>query len=281
MGGDLPGAGGGNEHSVLHLMYTRFLTLAFKDMGLIDFDQPFKRFRAHGLIVLNGAKMSKSKGNVVNPDEYIDRFGADTLRTYLMFCCPFQDGGDFQERGIVGVRRFYERLWRYAMETEFDDGEVEERGLLALVQRAIGRVTESLEQLHYNAAVAALMELLNGLMAGERHYRQGIRTLLQLAGPFGPFITQELWVRIGESGMVGDQSWPAWDPELAQEEQVEWVVQVNGRIRDRLEMPVGTAQEDVEEAIFARQRVVEWVGDREIIEKIFVPDKLINIVVKG
>ena len=272
---------GGNEHSVLHLMYTRFLTLAFKDMGLIDFDQPFQRFRAHGLIVLNGAKMSKSKGNVVNPDEYIDRFGADTLRTYLMFCCPFQDGGDFQERGIVGVRRFYERLWRYATETEFDDGEIEERGLLALVHRTIGRVTESMEQLHYNAAVAALMELLNGFTAGGEHYRQGIRTLLQLVGPFGPFIAQELWERIGESGMIGDHPWPEWDPARAREERVEWVVQVNGRIRDRLELSAGAVQEEVEEAAFARERVVEWVGGKEVVKKIFVPDKLINIVVKG
>lgn len=272
---------GGNEHAVLHLMYTRFLTMAFKEMGLIDFEEPFKRFRANGMIVKDGAKMSKSKGNVVNPDEYLDQYGADTFRTFLMFLGPFQQGGDFRDRGIVGVQRFFERLWKYAMETGFVDGEIEARELVGLIHRQIGRVTDGLEQLRYNTAVAALMELFNGLTAAERHYRQGIKVLLQLTCPFAPFITQELWERLGEVGMVNDAPWPEWDPELAQEERVEWVVQVNGKIRERLELPVGTVQSEVEETAFGREQIRGWMEGKEVVKTIFVPDKLLNIVVKG
>ena len=271
---------GGKEHSVLHLMYTRFVTMAFRDMGLIDFEEPFKRFRAHGLIVKDGAKMSKSKGNVVNPDEYLEEYGADTFRTFMMFLGPFQQGGDFRDRGIVGVQRFFERLWRYATEADFEEGEIEEAELVALIHGQIGKVTESIEQLRYNSGVAALMELFNGLVAGERHYRRSIKILLQLACPFAPFITRELWERLGEEGEVNDAPWPEWDAKLTQGETVEWVVQVNGKIRDRLELPVGSSQPTVEEAVFARPRVQDWIAKKDIVKKIFVQNKLINIVVK-
>ncbi|MCK4850717.1 MAG: leucine--tRNA ligase, partial [Phycisphaerae bacterium] len=155
---------GGQEHAVLHLMYTRFLTMAFKDLGLIDFEEPFKHFRAHGLIIKDGAKMSKSKGNVVNPDEYINRYGADTFRTYLMFLGPYQDGGDFQETGIAGISRFFDRLWRYTTETQFSQEPVTGKTLLNLVHKKIKKVTEDIEGLRYHTAIAALMELLNGLV---------------------------------------------------------------------------------------------------------------------
>jgi len=271
---------GGNEHAVLHLMYTRFLTMALKDLGLIDFEEPFRRFRAHGLMVLDGAKMSKSRGNVVNPDEYLDRHGADIFRTFLMFAVPFQDGGDFSDQGIAGVRRFFERLWRHATETEFADGEIEDRALLRLLHRQTAKVTGDLERLHYNTAVAALMELLNGLVEQQRHYRRGIRILLQLVCPLAPFIAQELWERLGEEGMVNDAPWPEFDPELIREEVVEWVVQVNGRVRDRVELPLGTPRTEVEEAIFQRERIREWTDGKEIVKTVFVPDRLLNIVVK-
>jgi leucyl-tRNA synthetase len=271
---------GGKEHSVLHLMYTRFVTMAFKDMGLIDFEEPFKRFRAHGMIVKDGAKMSKSKGNVVNPDEFLEEYGADTFRTFMMFLGPFQQGGDFRDRGIVGVQRFYERLWRYATETEFEAGEVEEPELVALIHGQVGKVTVSIEELRYNSGVAALMELFNGLVAGERHYRRGIKIMLQLACPFAPFITQELWERLGGEGEVNDAPWPEWDVKLTQGEMVEWVVQVNGRIRDRVELPFDSPQEEVEEVVFARPRTREWITGKAVVKKIFVPNKLINIVVR-
>jgi len=270
---------GGNEHAVLHLMYSRFLTMALRDLGVLDIEEPFARFRAHGIIVKDGAKMSKSKGNVINPDAYLDQYGADTFRTFLMFLGPFLQGGDFRDRGIVGVQRFYERLWTYATTTEFLEAKIEEPELNRLIQNQTAKVTLGLEELRYNTAVAALMELLNGLAAARRHYCRGIEVLLQLACPFAPFITQELWEQLGKEGSVNDASWPRADQELAQEEMVEWVLQVNGKIRDRLALPAGTLQPEVEEMAFRCQRIRTWTADREVVKTVFVPDKLLNIVV--
>lgn len=150
-----------------------------------------------------------------------------------------------------------------------------------LVHRQIRKVTDGLEQLRYNTAVAALMELFNGLTAAERHYRQGIKILLQLTCPFAPFITQELWERLGEVGMVNDAPWPKWNEELVQKEAIEWVVRVNGKIRERLELPAGTTQSEVEEIAFGREQIRGWTEGKEVVKTIFVPDKLLNIVVKG
>ena len=269
---------GGNEHAVLHLMYTRFLTMAFKDLGLIDFEEPFIRFRANGMIVKDGSKMSKSRGNVINPDTYLDQYGADTLRMYLMFSGNFRDGGDFRDQGIAGTRRFLERIWRYANETEFVDGEVEGT-LVGLLHRQIHKVTQDLETLNYNTAVAALMELFNGLQVQKRHYRQAVRVLLQLLSPFAPFIAQELWERLGEEGWIGSAPWPQCDEDLMREETITLVVQVNGKVRDRLELPADTPQKEVEEAVFARERIDECIAGKQVVKTIFVPDKLMNIVV--
>jgi leucyl-tRNA synthetase len=271
---------GGNEHAVLHLMYTRFLTMAFNDMGLIAFEEPFKRFRAHGLIIKDGAKMSKSRGNVINPDAYLDRYGADTFRTYLMFLGPYQEGGDFRDTGIIGIRRFFERLWRYVTETEFRDEPLQNQALLSLLHQKIKKVTEDIAELRYNTAIAALMELLNGLLAAEEHYRLCAQTLLQLTCPFAPFITQELWERIGGEGMVNDAPWPQYDVNLIREEMMEFVIQVNSRIREKLMLPTDTPQTEVEQVAFASARIQEWTQEKQVLKTIFVPNKLLNIVVK-
>lgn len=272
---------GGNEHAVLHLMYTRFITMALHDIGLISFSEPFKKFRAHGTIIRNGAKMSKSKGNVINPDEYLDGFGADAFRTYLMFLGPYQVGGDFQDAGINGVRRFYDRLWRFATGTEFSEAPVEDPELLALLHGKTREITEDMEALQYNTAIAHLMELLNGLQAAQVHHRDAIGTLLQLAAPFAPFIAQELWTRLGREGMICDAPWPEYDPALIVSATIEYVIQINGRVRDRLELPPGTPREEIEHAAFASERVRAWTDGKESVRNIFVPDKLLNIVVKG
>jgi leucyl-tRNA synthetase len=270
---------GGNEHAVLHLMYTRFLTMAFKDMGLIDCEEPFAKFRANGMIVKDGAKMSKSRGNVVNPDQYLDQYGADTLRTYLMFSGNFQEGGDFRAKGMVGIRRFLERLWHYMTEINFVDGKIE-GPLVGLVHRQIYKVTQDLEALSYNTAIAALMELFNGMQEQQRHYHQAAHILLQLLHPFAPSITQELWERLGEEGWIGHAPWPQYDEGLMREEVVTWVVQVNGRVRDRLVLAVDTPREEVEKAVFARERIKERIAGRSIAQTVFVANKLLNIVVE-
>jgi len=272
---------GGNEHAVLHLMYTRFITMALKDMGLVSFEEPFQKFRAHGLLIKDGAKMSKSKGNVVNPDQYLEAYGADTFRTYLMFLGPYQEGGDFRDSGINGVRRFYDRLWRYGTQTAFSDAQITDRRLLTLLHRKTKDVTEDLQTLQYNTAIARLMELLNGLQDHETHHRAALVRLLQLASPFAPFITQELWSRMGEKGLICDAAWPAYDETLIVEETIPYVVQINGKVRDQVLLPPNADQQRVEQAAFASERVRSWTETGEVIKVIFVPNRLLNIVVKG
>jgi len=271
---------GGQEHAVLHLMYTRFLTMALKDIGLIDFDEPFKCFRAHGLIVKDGAKMSKSKGNVVNPDEYIERYGADTFRTYLMFLGPYQDGGDFRDTDIIGIRRFLERLWRYATQTQFLDDEMADRPPLRLVHAKVKKVTENINDLRYNSAIAALMELLNGLQAQEEHYRQAIKILLQLVCPFAPFITHELWEYLGGEGMINDAPWPNYDEALARETQMELAVQVNGKLVARLTVEADADDNTISEAAKALPKIAQRIDSKQVLKLIIARPRVVNIVVK-
>lgn len=271
---------GGNEHAVLHLMYTRFVTMAFKDMGLIDFDEPFKVFRAHGLLIKDGAKMSKSKGNIVNPDVYFDKHGADTVRTYLMFIGPYQEGGDFRDTGIKGVRRFIERMWRYVSDRDLTRGPVKDPDLLNLMHRTIKKVTEDISNLRYNTAVAMLMEYLNGLYLLDHHYRECAEVLLKLTAPFAPFATHELWEKMGNKGMVVDAPWPEYDESLTRDDTVEIVIQIMSKIRARMKMPAGASQQEVEAAAMKAERMGELLEGKKIIKVIFVQDKLINFVAK-
>ncbi|NIA07067.1 MAG: leucine--tRNA ligase [Actinobacteria bacterium] len=271
---------GGQEHAVLHLMYTRFLTMALKDIGLIDFEEPFKCFRAHGLIVKDGAKMSKSKGNVVNPDEYIKRYGADTFRTYLMFLGPYQEGGDFRDTDIIGIRRFLERLWRYATQTQFLDEEMADRPLLQLVHSKVKKVTKDVKSLRYNTAIAASMELLNGLQAQKKHYCQAIKILLQLICPFAPFIAHQLWERLGGKGLVNDAPWPEFDENLSRASQMELAVQVNGKLIDRLTVEADADDSTISEAAKALPKVAQRIGGKQIAKLIIARPRVVNIVMK-
>lgn len=272
---------GGNEHAVLHLMYTRFITMALKDMGLIDFDEPFKKFRAHGLLIKEGAKMSKSQGNVVNPDKFLDEHGADTFRTYLMFLGPYVEGGDFRDEGIVGVRRFVERIWRYVMGNDLVDEKVTDPEMLNLLNKTIRKVTLDIENLRYNTAIAMMMEFLNALYKLDVHHKEIAEVLLKLCAPFAPFVCHELWEKIGNKGMVVDAQWPSYDESLIREETVTIVVQVNGKIRGRVVMEVDSSQEDVLQAAKDNENVVEWLKDKTMIKEVYVKNKLVSFVVKG
>ena len=272
---------GGNEHAVLHLMYTRFITMAFKDMGLIGFEEPFKVFRAHGLLIKDGAKMSKSKGNIVNPDDFFDDYGADTFRTYLMFLGPYTEGGDFRDAGIIGVRRFIERVWRYLDENDFADEKVTNPELLNLMHKTIRKVTLDIENLRYNTAIAALMEYVNALYKVDVFLRPLAEVLLKLAAPFMPYVTHELWEKMGNAGMIVDSSWPSYDESLIREETVEIVIQVNGKVRSRVHMPVDSSEDNVISASEENERTAEWLKGKQIIKKIYVKNKLVNFVVKG
>jgi leucyl-tRNA synthetase len=268
---------GGNEHAVLHLLYSRFITMVLHDMGHLDFEEPFTRFRAHGLIIRDGSKMSKTKGNVVNPDEYVERWGADTFRTYLMFLGPFEEGGDFRDAGISGVRRFLDRLWSssHAARTSGAPDEAVMRKL----HQTIRKVGEDTARLSYNTAIAAMMEYMNVLRASERMaHRDEVMPLVQLVAPFAPHIAEELWEHFGHAGGVFESRWPAYDPALATVDEIELVVQVNGKVRGKLVVARDIAQDDALALARADAGIARFLNGapRKVV---FVPGRLLNIVV--
>ena len=271
---------GGNEHAVLHLMYARFLMRALHEMGHVPTPEPFVRFRAHGLLTFSGGKMSKSKGNVVNPDAYMARHGADALRLHLMFLGPFLEGGEWNERGMLGQSRFLERVWRcvqLAAADEAGDTDRERRR-----HRTIAAVETAIESLHYNSAIAALHELARAMDDEAREgtaRRIDARTLVQLLAPFAPHITEELWARLGERGSVHRAPWPEHDPALGAETRVTVAVQVNGRLRATFECPAGTPAGELERLALAQPRIVELLGGSRPRKVVAVPDRIVSLVV--
>ena len=268
---------GGNEHAVLHLLYSRFITMVLKDLGHIDFEEPYQVFRAHGLIIADGTKMSKSKGNVIVPDPIIEEFGADTFRTYLMFLGPFEEGGDYRPQGIQGPHGFLHRLW----DTVVSAGDREPNAAVERkVHQTIRQVTDQLPKLGYNTAIAALMECLNVIRSGGRSAaRAEVEPLIVMVAPFAPHMAEELWERLGHEGSIFDGgNWPDFDPEKAVESTIEIAIQVNGKRRAAIQMP-----KDAEEAIVVAaaradenvRRHLEGVQERRVI---YVPGRLVNFV---
>jgi leucyl-tRNA synthetase len=268
---------GGNEHAVLHLLYSRFVTMALKDGGHITFDEPFTRFRAHGLIIRDGAKMSKTKGNVVNPDEYVTEWGADSFRMYLMFLGPYQDGGDFRSQGISGVRRFLDRLWGSVRDAR-RDGDADP-DVMRKLHQVIRKVGDDTGALAYNTAIAAMMEYMNVLRRAERvaHVNE-VQPLVQLVAPFAPHLAEECWAHFGHDRSVFDAGWPQWDPALAEESTIEIAVQVQGKTRGRVKLSPDATQEDVMQAAMADATIAKFVtGEPKKI--IYVKGRLLNILV--
>ena len=268
---------GGNEHAVLHLLYSRFVTMVLADAGLLDFEEPFTRFRAHGLIIRDGAKMSKSKGNVVNPDEFVTRWGADTVRTYLMFLGPYEEGGDFRDGGISGVRRFLDRIWHSVHECTTDG--TPDTAVLRKLHATIAKVGEDLEALAYNTAIAAMMEYVNTLRAGERRmHRDEVRPLVQLVAPFAPHLAEACWERLGGTTSVFDAGWPSYDPALLVADVVTLAVQVNGKTRGTVQLAPDATQDDAYAAAIAEPGIAKFVtaAPKKVV---FVKGRLLNIVV--
>ena len=268
---------GGNEHAVLHLLYSRFITMVLHDAGHIDFEEPFTKFRAHGHIVRDGAKMSKTKGNIVNPDDLIEEWGADAFRTYLMFLGPYEEGGDYRDRGISGVKRFLDRLWSSVASARTDGAP--DDAVMRKLHQTIRKVGDDIPRLSYNTAIAAMMEYINAVRAHERTpHRAEIEPLVQLVSPFAPHIAEELWERLGHDGSVMDAGWPAFDPALATEETIEVAVQVNGKTRGKVRVAKDADQATVMAAARADAQIAKFItGDPKKV--IFVPGRLINIVV--
>jgi len=278
---------GGQEHAVLHLMYSRFITMALNDLGFVDFDEPFKKFRAHGLLTKNGAKMSKSKGNVVNPDEYYRRYGADTLRLYLMFLGPFEQGGDWQGKGIVGVKRFLDKI--LGLKEKIIKGN-KSWAKNILVNQTIKKITDDLENLRYNTAISALMILANNFANNKEQLTlNNFKILLRLLAPFAPHLTEELWLEINYPDMkisdwniknsIHNKSWPKYDKKLIKKEKITLVIQVNGKVRDKIEVEADISQKQAKKLTLKREKVKRWIEGKEIKKIVFVPGKLINIVI--
>ena len=251
---------------------------ALKDLGVLDFDEPFARFRAHGLLIRDGRKMSKSRGNVINPDEIIERYGADTMRLYLMFLGPYNQVADYQTRGIQGPLSFLNRLWQAV-------GEAEPGAADAAVERALHRtikqVGEQLPALQFNTAIAAMMEYLNVVRAdGRAAHREELEPLVIMLAPFAPHIAEELYARLGhDDGLFDSAAWPAFDEAKLVESTVQIVVQVNGKVRGRVPVHADADKEAHAEAAQANDNVARHLEGMTVRKTVVVPGRLVNFVV--
>ena len=271
---------GGKEHAVLHLLYTRFITMALHDMGFIDFEEPFRRFRAHGLLIMSGAKMSKSKGNIINPDDYVASHGADTMRTYLMFSGRYEEGGDFSDQGIEGVSRFLHRVWALVQRfvaTESGEADLPEASQ-RIMHRTIKKVSQDIPDLKFNTAIAALMEWGNHLQQRPVLSPEEVRTLLLLLAPFAPFVTEELWEQTGGEYSIHQASWPRADDALAREVEASVAVQIDGRTRDVVGMAVGSGEDDAVALARRSPKVQRHLDGKTVVRTVYVPDRMINFV---
>ena len=270
---------GGMEHTTLHLLYSRFWHKALYDMGVVPTREPYQKRTSHGMILgENGEKMSKSRGNVVNPDEIVRDYGADTLRLYEMFIGDFEKSAPWSSKSIKGCRRFLERIW--ALQESVTPGEGYSPKLESAFHKCIKKVSEDIEALKFNTAIAAMMTLLNDIQAQGGVTRGEFRTLLLLLNPFAPHITEELWETLNYGGAVTDQSWPEYDEEKCKDSTAEIAVQVCGKFKATVAVPAGAGQEDALAAAKAQEKIAGLLEGRNIMKVIYVPGKLINIVAR-
>ena len=274
---------GGEEHAVLHLLYSRFITMVLEDLDVVDFEEPYERFRKHGLLTKEGAKISKSRGNVIVPDEYLDEFGADVFRGYLMFAGPFQENSDFRDEGIVGIQRFLQRV-RETAERAADAGRqgVEGGEVEREYHRTVRDVTEDVEELDYNTAIASLMEYERTIRSEDRvPSPEEARPLVVMIAPVAPHLAEELWELLGgEPSIFENARWPEHEPEKARAGEVEIPVQVNGTVRATIRVERGASEDAVEEAALEEENVQRHLEGRSPRKVIHVPDQLVNLVVE-
>jgi leucyl-tRNA synthetase len=276
---------GGIEHAVMHLLYARFWTKVMRDMGLVDFGEPFTRLFNQGIILGEDAeKMSKSRGNVVNPQDFVNRYGSDALRCFLMFIGPWDQGGPWDGRGIEGVARFLRRALSLVSGEDSSGAEANPGELDRRTNRTVKKVTEDLEAFRFNTAIAALMEHTNYLLAirgevGEERWRDALRIFVTVLAPFAPHHAEEMWAEMGEEYSVHLQEWPSWDESLIAADEITLVVQVNGKLRDRIEAPADISEEDARTLALESARVRPHVEGRDLKKSVYVPGRLVNLVV--
>lgn len=290
---------GGIEHAILHLLYSRFFTKVLHDAGLVDFDEPFKNLLTQGMVLKDGSKMSKSKGNVVSPEEIIEKYGADTARLFILFAAPVDRDLEWSDQGVEGAYRFLGRVWRIlghfeddikAGQDEYDVTALtkEEQELRRVLHLTIRKVTEDVrDRFMFNTAISSVMELVNAFYGfQDKAINQGLvreiaADLVKMLAPFAPHITEELWSRLFGNGSVHQQKWPAYDEAATRQSEIEIVLQINGKVRDKITVPADLDRAGMEKAVMALPRTVELTAGKEIVKVICVPKKLVNIVVKG
>jgi leucyl-tRNA synthetase len=271
---------GGIEHAVLHLLYSRFFTKFLKDLGLVDFEEPFSRLLTQGMVLKDGEVMSKSRGNIVDPDSIIKRYGADTLRLYILFAAPPEVEMDWSEKGIEGAFRFLNRLWRLLDYVSKNKNRPKSKELEKATHKAIKEVTEDIESFKLNTAISHLMELLNAIYQNlESNIEEATKTIVILVSVFCPHIAQEMWQRLGFKGDVSKQSWPKFDPEILKEERITYIIQVNGKLRSKIEVEVNISEEELKKIILSDPKVQKWIQDKPLKKFIHVPHRLVNLVI--
>ena len=285
---------GGAEHAAMHLLYARFFTKALRDMGYLNFDEPFLSLVHQGTILgPDGNRMSKSKGNTISPDDYIKEYGSDIFRMYLGFGFAYTDGGPWSDDGIKAIARFVGRVERLietaasmdkSIESEYGS---EEKELDFVRNTAIKGVTEDAERFQFNTSIARIMELVNALYkyesTGRRNYRlftDAVMDVLKLMAPFAPHLAEELWEKMGGPYSIFDQKWPQWDEKALVRDEVEIVVQLNGKIREKIMVPSGLDKTQTEEAAMKDEKVIRLLEGKTVVKVIAVPGRLVNIVVK-
>ncbi len=268
---------GGNEHAVLHLMYTRFITMAIHDLGLIDFNNPFKKFRANGMILKDGKKMSKSKGNVINPEEYGDKVGYDALKTYILFLGPLSEDRSFSDSGIIGTKHWAERVYNLMDKIgEVDD----DKKILTKLHKTIKNVGNDMDEQRYNTAIAKLMEMTNTFYSTEKISKESFEKFIIVIAMFLPALAEELWENLGHKNSIFKESWPEYNPKMIVDEEIELIIQVNGKMRDKIVVAADITEEEAKKIVMESEKVRNNISGKEIKKIIFVKGRLVNIVIQ-
>ena len=289
---------GGVEHAILHLLYARFFTKVLYDMGLVSVDEPFQNLLTQGMVLMDGSKMSKSKGNIVSPEAIIGKFGADTARLFILFAAPPERDLEWNDSAVEGCYRFINRVWRFVYDyvqanggnvvdySSFGELNRADKDMRRLVHTTIKRVTDDAgTRFNFNTAISAIMEMVNGLYQyKEQDYNKAVMaeaadTLVLLLAPFIPHVTEELWQELGHSGSVHKQKWPVVDEKALIAEEATIILQINGKLRDKIIMPMNVDKAEAEKIALAQPKIAEMIGDKEVKKVIVVPNKLINIVI--
>ncbi|HSG30188.1 MAG TPA: class I tRNA ligase family protein, partial [Thermodesulfobacteriota bacterium] len=289
---------GGIEHAILHLLYSRFFTKVLRDLGFSDIDEPFKNLLTQGMVIKDGAKMSKNIGNVVDPDDMIIKYGADTVRVFMMFASPVQRDLDWSDEGVEGSYRFLNRVWRIVYEnidllkssedivTKLDGLSKGAKELKIQVHKTIKKVTDDLEKFQFNTSIAAVMELLNSVSKFEPEsdtdksvISEAINSIIRLLYPIAPHFSQELWSVTGKESSLVDLQWITWDEKIVRSASVTVVFQINGKLRSQLDMDPESSDDELKAAAYADERIKSYIDGKEIRKVIVVPKRLVNIVV--